>query len=97
MMQVNSETEMVGVGRPADGDNQKWTYKPSCEGGVVMTNLATDTTNVWTYNAKDKTIWNGSGFAMSTKRKGLQWNPNLQYQAGTKKPWQRYQWEITRV
>ena len=97
MLQINIETGNVEVAQPSNGDNQKWTFKPSCEVGVVLTNIATSATSSWIFSPDVKTLWNENGFAQNTKRKGLIWAAEVQYLRGTTNPWLYMQWEIVRA
>jgi len=58
MLQIESETGNFEVAQPNEADSQKWIFKTSCEGGVVLTNMATSTTSTWTFNPVTKTLWN---------------------------------------
>jgi len=96
VLQINRETGNIEIAEPTDGDNQKWTFKPSCEGGVELTNIDTLTTSRWTYDPVYKTMESGDGFAKSSKQNGLVWWQEVQFVSGTKNPWLSMQWEIIR-
>ena len=97
VVQVNKETGKIEVAKPSDGDKQKWTFKPSCEGGVTLTNMGTISTMTWTYDLVYKTVESGDGFANSSKQNGLKWWQEVQLLKGTKNPWLSMQWEINRA
>ena len=92
---VNTETGAIEV----SADNTIWTFRPACEGGVELTNTGTGATITWSHDPDQMTFMDKETelFAMSTKRKGLQWMP-LQYLADKpNSPWERYQWQVKRA
>ena len=99
MMQINTETGSVEVGHSSGEDNQKWVYKASSEGGVVLTHVGTTTTFNWTFDKKERTLMNEEGhFAFSSKKDGLLWEPSVRYlQDSPTTPWLRNQWEMKMV
>ena len=88
--------EMV-VNTPTGDDDQKWTFVPSCDGDVVLTNLGSSSAVKLSYNRKEKTISKDQTFALNSKRKGLQWEEEVKYEKITGNPWKRYQWEMIRA
>ena len=96
MMQITGSIE---VDISSGEDNQKWVYKASSEGGVVLTNVGTTTTFNWTFDKKEKTLMNEEGhFAYSSKRNGLLWESSVRYlQDSPTTPWLRNQWEMKMV
>ena len=97
-MQVNTETGLVEVAPSSGEDNQKWTYKPNCEGGVTLTNVGTATTFNWSYDTKEKTLMNEDGqFAYSAKRY-FSWEATVRYlRDAPNKPWKRFEWDMMRA
>ena len=95
VVQVNKETGKIEVAKPSNGDNQKWTFKPSCEGGVTLTNI--DMAITWTYDPVFETMESQDGFVLSSRQKGLTWWSEVQLVEGTKNPWLTMQWEINRA
>ena len=97
-MGMNSDTGAAEV----SSDNTLWTFRPSCDGGVELTNIGTGAIiTTWTHDPVKMTfIDQETGkFAISTKKKGLQWM-DVQYLKDwpwSNTPWGRYRWEIKRA
>ena len=99
MLTLNLETgDVEAVKDPSIG--HLWTYKLLCDGGVDLTNVdATSTVSAWSYNPEEKAFVDRETglYAMSTKRKGLQWLAPRYLADQPDIPWARYQWEIRRA
>jgi len=96
---------------PTDAD--RWTYRPGCdsqqrsgmfggEGGVDLTHLTTGTTLHLSFQTESKLLTGQAGIAYAMKkrappRRELEWADEARYLAGTRKPWDNYQWQIERA
>ena len=85
--------EMV-VNTPTGDDDQKWTFVPSCDGDVVLTNLGSSSTVKLSYNREEKTLSKDQTFALNSKR-GFKWDSKVAYEKESGNPWKRYRWEMT--
>ena len=98
LMGLNSDTGAAEV----SSDNILWTFRPSCDGVVELTNLGTGAIlTTWIHDPEKMTFMDQETgkFAISTKRKGLKWM-DIQYLVDwpwSNTPWGRYRWEIKRA
>ena len=99
MLEVNIETGSVDVALSSGDNNQRWTYKPSCEGEVMvtLTNVGTSLTFNWTYDGKKKTLTNGDGLSAVSKKKSFNWEVIKYLADSPATPWERFQWDIKRA
>ena len=98
LMGLNSDTGAAEV----SSDNILWTFRPSCDGGVELTNIGTGgILTTWTHDPEKMTFMDKKTgkFAISTKKKGLKWM-DIQYLVDwpwSNTPWERYRWEMKRA
>jgi len=98
VLEINRDSGSIAVAPANAESNQKWTYKPSCDGGVMLTNLETSETISLTYSQKEGTLMNEDGLFALNSRRGLKWVSEVKYLADQPQtPWKRYQWETKRV
>ena len=98
VLEINRDSGSIAVAPANAENNQKWTYKPSCDGGVMLTNLETSETISLTYSQKEGTLMNEDGLFALNSRRGLKWVSEVKYLADQPQtPWKRYQWETKRV
>ena len=98
MMGMNSETGDAEVSL----DNTLWTFRPSCDGGVELTNIGTGATiTTWTHDPEMMTFMDREtgNFAKSTRGEGLQWREvtYLEDSPWSNTPRERFRWEIKRA
>ena len=97
MMQVNIETGSVEAAHSSGEENQKWTYKPSCEGDVTLTNVGISTIFNWTYDSQKKTFTNSDGLSAVSWKKSFNWEAIRYLVDSPASPWNRFQWNIRRA
>ena len=97
LMQVNLETGSVDVALPSGDDNQKWTYKPSCEDDVIVTNVGTSMIFNWTYDSQKQTLTNNDGLSAVSWKKSFNWEAIKYLADSPTSPWNRFQWNIKRA
>jgi len=72
------------------------------EGGVDLTHLTTGTTLHFSFQTESKLLTGQAGVAFAMKkrappRRELEWADEARYLAGTRKPWDSYQWQMKRA
>ena len=95
LLGMDADTGEMVVNTPTGGDEQKWTFVPSCDSGdIVLTNLGSSGAVKLSYNREEKTLSKDQTFALNSRR-GFKWDNKVQYEKETGNPWKRYQWEMT--
>merc|ERR1712098_907003 len=91
VLEISGDSGSFAVASANGGNSQSWTYKPSRDGGVLLTNIETSETTSFTYNQKEGTLMNEDGLYALNSKKGLKWVTEVKYLADQPQtPWKRY-------